>query len=177
MISLSRLAALSMLIGAAGAIAEEKGPFGGFKHDSKEPIEITSDALEVRQAEQLAIFTGDVVAGQGTLRLTADKLDVYYTEQDNQEGDTAPAPQGETEGDTADSGAETGAIERIVATGNVFLSNGAETAQGHTGTYDVKTGIVTMDGDGNSNVLLTQGANGIRGPRLEIDLNTGIGRV
>ncbi|MEM7179073.1 MAG: LptA/OstA family protein [Pseudomonadota bacterium] len=57
------------------------------------------------------------------------------------------------------------------------MSNGAETAQGHTGTYDVKTGIVTMDGDGNSNVLLTQGANGIRGPRLEIDLNTGIGRV
>ncbi|MBY8976962.1 lipopolysaccharide transport periplasmic protein LptA [Rhodobacteraceae bacterium NNCM2] len=166
--TLSRTAAILLTAGAGLAIAEEKGPFGGFKHDSKEPIEITSDTLEVRQAEELAIFTGDVIAGQGTLRLTADKLDVYYTEQEEGDAEAAaePAPEGE-------SAADTGAIERLVATGNVFLSNGTETAQGQTGTYDVKTGMVTMDG----NVVLTQGGNAISGQQLEIDLNTGVGKV
>ncbi|MEM9370180.1 MAG: lipopolysaccharide transport periplasmic protein LptA [Pseudomonadota bacterium] len=149
-------AASSLVLLSLGAFAEEKGPFGGFKHDNSEPIEITSDTLEVRQAEQLAIFTGEVVAGQGTLRLTADQLDVFYQEQGQE---------------TAD--ADTGAIERLIATGNVFLSNGTETAQGETGTYDVATGIVTMEGS----VILTQGGNAISGPKLEIDLKTGVGKV
>ncbi|MEL6197903.1 MAG: LptA/OstA family protein, partial [Pseudomonadota bacterium] len=48
------------------ATAQQEGPFGGFQHDSSEPIEITSDALEVQQQNNVAIFTGDVIAGQGT---------------------------------------------------------------------------------------------------------------
>lgn len=155
---------LALVLSSAGAQGEEKGPFGGFKHDNSEPIEITSDTLEVRQSEQLAIFSGDVIAGQGTLRLTSDKLDVFYSEQED-DGATA-----ETES-AAD--ADTGAIERLIATGNVFLSNGTETAQGKTGTYDVTTGIVTMEGS----VVLTQGGNAISGNNLEIDLNTGVGKV
>ena len=47
------------------ASAQTQAPFGGFKHDRTAPIEITSDALEVHQAENLAIFSGNVVAGQG----------------------------------------------------------------------------------------------------------------
>ncbi|MEM8790663.1 MAG: LptA/OstA family protein [Pseudomonadota bacterium] len=152
--------ALMLGIGASGAPAQEDGPFGGFKHDNKAPIEITSESLEVRQSEQLAIFSGNVVAGQGTMRLTADKLNVFYREQ------------GGSDDGTDDSG-DTGAIEKIDAVGNVFLCNGSETAQGATGTYDVKSGKVRMAG----NVVLTQGINAIAGPRLEIDLNTGIGRV
>ena len=50
-----------------------------FKHDRSAPIEITAEALEVRQADQLAVFTGDVIAGQGTLRLTADEMDVWHS--------------------------------------------------------------------------------------------------
>src|SRR3546814_19308014 len=69
---------LVILVGATTlpvAAQAPSGPFGGFKHDRSAPIEITSDALEVRQAEQLAICSGDVVAGQGTLRLTADRVE------------------------------------------------------------------------------------------------------
>ena len=69
-------AALICLALAAAPAGAQEGPFGGFKHDSKAPIEITSDSLEVRQAEQVAVFSGEVVAGQGTLRLTADKVTV-----------------------------------------------------------------------------------------------------
>lgn len=135
---------------SAAAFAQSSGPFGGFKHDRKAPIEITSDALEVRQAEQLAIFTGEVVAGQGTLRLTADRVEVLYDE--NNESDS-----------------ETGAIKNMMARGSVFLSNGAETAQGEWAEYDVSTGMVRMGGA----VILTQGANAIKGEKLVINLDSG----
>ena len=85
-IILGAIAAISL---SATAMAQSStGPFGGFKHDRTQPIEITANALEVRQAEQLAIFSGEVVAGQGTLRLTADQVEVTYDENNNSGGET-----------------------------------------------------------------------------------------
>lgn len=153
----------------APAIAQEQnGPFGGFSHDSSAPIEITSDTLEVQQAEHLAIFSGDVVAGQGTLRLTADRLEVIYAGQDQND-------QGSGKDSGADSGqaAGTGVIREMVAIGNVFISNGNETAQGERARYDLESGIITMTGD----VVLTQGQNVISGQELTINLDTGQGKV
>lgn len=144
----------AVLFGAAVLAQDSSGPFGGFKHDREAPIEITSENLEVRQAEQVALFKGDVVAGQGTLRLTAVEMDVHFTE--NNESDD-----------------ETGAIRRIEARGSVFLSNGTETAQGDWGEYKVEDGMVRMKG----NVILTQGGNAGSGEELEIDLNTGVAKM
>lgn len=152
----SFVAAFAIALAAAAlpvAAQDSEGPFGGFKHDNTSPIEITSDELEVRQADEIAIFTGNVVAGQDTLRLTANRLEVSYDEQ------------------AEDS--ETGAIRLLVAKGDVFLSNGTETAQGETARYDVEAGTITMTGD----VTLTQGKNVIVGDQLTIDLETGRGRV
>ena len=134
--------------------AQESGPFGGFKHDRTAPIEITANSLEVRQAENLAIFEGEVIAGQGTLRLTADKVEVSY-DAENQ------------------SDSETGAIKKMVARGNVFISNEAETAQGERAEYNVEEGKINMSGS----VVLTQGANVISGQTLTINLNAGQGRI
>ena len=134
--------------------AQEQGPFGGFKHDNTAPIEITSDALEVRQAENVAIFTGKVEAGQGTLRLTAERVRVYYDQEGSDD-------------------AETGAIERMEAEGDVFLSNGSETAEGEWAEYDVVSGMMRMGGS----VVLTQGRNAISGDALVIDMNAGTGRI
>ena len=142
---------LALAIGATVAGAEQKGPFGGFKHDSNAPIEIAADSLEVRQAENLAIFSGAVDAAQGTLRLTADKVTVNY---------------GGGEG-------ENGRIDRLRAEGKVFLSNGAETAAGQWADYDVAGGSVSMGGG----VTLTQGDNAISGQTLSIDLNAGRGQI
>ena len=151
-----RAAVLAGAIGAVaalGAAAQEKGPFGGFKHNRTAPIEIVSDSLEVRQAESIAIFEGTVEAAQDTLRLTADKVTVLY-DQENSESDT-------------------GAIRQMIAEGNVFLSNGAETAQSDYGEYDVANGMVRM----RDNVVLTQGENALKGQRLVIDMNTGVGKI
>jgi lipopolysaccharide export system protein LptA len=146
--------AIAGALAAPASSQDNKGPFGGFKHDRTAPVEVTADALEVRQAEERAIFTGNVVAGQGTLRLTAAEVIVEYDEQKQ-------------------SDSETGAITRLEAKGDVFLSNGAETAQGAWAEYNLETGQVRMRGD----VVLTQGGNAGKGESLAIDLNTGIARL
>lgn len=139
------------LLFASAAAAESKSPFGGFKHDETLPIEIAADALEVREADKIAVFSGAVDATQGTLRLTADTVEVAY---------------GDGEGGT-------GQIRRMEAVGNVFIVNGAETASGDRAEYNVAGGVIRMNGS----VTLTQGGNVVKGQSLTIDLNTGQGKI
>jgi len=127
-------------------------PFGGLKHDPTKQVEITADGLTLDQAAGTAIFAGGVKVGQGTLRMASDRLEVFYA-----------ARQGDA----------TGAVERMLASGNVTLSNGVEAAESRSATYDVVAGTILMEGD----VLLTQGANALSSERLTIDLNAGTGAL
>lgn len=146
--------ACALALAAAAAPAQQQNPFGSFKHESDQPIEIVADSLAVDQGSETATFQGQVEAAQGTLRLTADKVVVNY-------GGTG----GEAEG--------AGRIDKLRAEGAVFLSNGAETAQGQWADYDVAGGEVRMGGG----VVLTQGDNAISGETLYIDLNAGKGKI
>ena len=121
---------------------------------TEQPIEITADQLEVQQDKRLAIFRGNVLAIQGTMRLRAARLVVHYR----------PTKKGST--------AESG-ISSIEASGRVFFSTAEETAEGDSGVYDVDGGIVTLD----RNVVLTRGDNVIRGNRLVLNLETGRSKV
>jgi lipopolysaccharide export system protein LptA len=151
-----------------GAAAQEGGsPFGGFKHDRTQPIEITADSLEVREAEGRVIFAGDVVAGQGDLRLTTQELSVWYGGEEADEADAAQAA------DAGPLGGAGGEIDRLRADGEVFMTSGEEAARGAWAEYDVTAGIVTMGGG----VVLSQGPNAVSGERLRIDLNSGQGRI
>ena len=60
---------------ATPALAQE-GFLGqmGEPIDTSQPIEVAADALEVIQSEQMAVFTGNVDAIQGDMRLQADLL-------------------------------------------------------------------------------------------------------
>ena len=152
---------LAVLVAIWPALALAQGaqvPFGGLKHDSSEPVEITSDRLDVDQTAGSALFTGTVKVAQGTLRLAADKVEVFY----------AQASTG-----SSGSNASSGRINRLLANGNVTLSNGTEAAEGARADYDVASGMITMDGD----VLLTQGQNALSGQKLLIDLNKGTGQM
>jgi lipopolysaccharide export system protein LptA len=147
-----RAAALTvMLLLAPAAVAQEtRVPFGGLEHDASQPVEITSETLELDQAAGTAVFIGTVKVGQGTLRLAADRVEVYYE-------------KGE--------GSATGTVRRMHATGNVTLTNGAEAAEAEQADYEVASGIIEMQGD----VLLTQGENALSSRSLRIDLNSGTG--
>ena len=135
-----------LLWAAAPLLAHSSVPFGGLKHDSSQQVEISADSLRVDQASGSATFAGNVVAGQGTLRLAADSITVFYSGED---GD--------------------GAVSRLEAAGNVTLTNGTEAAESQKAVYDVATGMVSMSGE----VLLTQDGNALSGQDLAIDLNAG----
>ena len=122
------------------------------------PIDIEADELEVFDAEQRAVFRGNVRVLRGETTMTASELTVFYTAR--QEGQAA----------TEDAGAGGGQdIERIEAVGPVSVSTPEQTATGANGTYDVTTETVTLVGD----VVLTQGENVLRGPKLTVNLVTG----
>ena len=122
--------------------------------DVDQPIDISADSLEVRQKENIAIFQGNVNAAQGRIRLRADRISVHYRPRRS----------------TGVAGAIAGAISRLDASGNVFISSPSETAQGKSGVYDVDNELVSLRGD----VVLTRGENVLRGERLVINLATGV---
>lgn len=50
--------------------------------DKDQPIEIEADTGELDDAKNISIYRGDVVTVQGTIRMTGDKMTVFYTEDD-----------------------------------------------------------------------------------------------
>lgn len=140
---------LAMTIAAYGAHAAND------RFDNKEPIEVTSDALEVFQLENKAIFSGNVVAIQKDVRLKADKMIVYYTSADEKK------QQGTAE--------EKQTIKKIDVEGNVFMSTPEETASGTRGDYDVAGEEIHLF----ENVVLTRGANTLKGNQLTYNFATG----
>lgn len=132
------------------------------RFDSKQPVEITSDQLEVHQLENVAIFTGNVVAIQNDVRLKSDKMTVHYTS--SEEKAAAPKP-------AADNAASTQkqTIKKIDVEGNVFLATPEETASGARGDYDVVGEEIHL----YDNVVLTRGANTLKGNQLTYNFTTG----
>ncbi len=124
--------------------------FGTASHDSSQPVEVTSDNLDVDQTAGTAVFTGDVVVIQGDMRLSAPRVLVVYLEDKS-------------------------GIKRLEATGgNVILVNGPDVAEGARADYDVQTGLMDMQG----NVILVQeGGNTITGDKLHVDTKAGTARV
>lgn len=114
------------------------------------PIEISSDQLEVRQKDQVAVFTGNVLAVQGEMNLRSDKMTVYYRQNEE-----------ENEGKES--------VSRIDVDGNVFISNPSETASGTKGIYDVDKNELRLLGD----VTLTREQNVLKGNALIYDMTTG----
>lgn len=142
------LALLASLVFVAGAYASN------LKADSKQPIDITADSLEVLQDKQVAIFTGNVLAVQGKMRLSSNVMKVHYKN-----------------GDESKSGEQ--GISKIEVEGKVFLSTPEETARGKKGVYDVDKERLTLTED----VVLTRGENIVKGAALEYDLASGRSRI
>jgi len=133
--------ALTLL--ASSALAQNIA-FGGIASDPNAPIEITADALNLNQDAGTAVFDGNVVIGQGALRLSAANVQVFYKD-----------------------GAQ--AIDRMIATGGVTLVNGQDAAEAKTATYNLSDQRLVMEGD----VLVSQGANALMSERMVLNLETG----
>lgn len=135
----------------------------GTKVDTKLPVEISADNLEVLQKENKAIFKGNVIAVQGKMRMNADKMVVHYRQKAAGDAPAKPAASPSPAGDM-------GAVSQIEVIGHVLIVTPEESAEGDVGNYDVDKKFLTLTGD---NVILTREQNILRGKSIEYDMATG----
>ena len=153
--SFAVLSALVMLIlGSGGALAqtEAESRITGLRLNGNEPIEIESDKLEVREAENLAVFTGNVSVTQGPTILKSGTMTVYYAK----------------DGGSAATGSSN--IERLEVDGKVYVKSDRQFATGDRGVFDMKTEVLVLSGD---EVVLSEGNNVLRGCKLTVQMTTG----
>lgn len=122
--------------------------FGSSQQESDLPVEVTAENLNVNQNDGTAVFTGNVIVGQGEMRLSAPRVLVVYQEDRSR-------------------------VEKLQATGGVTLVSGEDAAEAERADYNLDSGLIEMQGD----VLLVQGENALTGDRMFVDTRAGTARV
>ena len=159
---------VASIIGAADAGAQQKnqGPpnaLQGFSQNRDLPVKINAAALEVRDKDKAATFSGDVRAVQGDTELRCKTLTVHYDEEQRSTGMKAaePGPAGQQQ------------IRRIEAKGGVVVTQKDQTTNGDSVVFDMRANSVTLIG----NVVLTRGQDILRGHKLVVDLTSGTSKI
>lgn len=138
---------------ALAQAASGPGVFGA----NNGPIDITADQLEVIDAENRAVWKGNVEAIQGTNRMRSPLLNVIFAKSNGGGSKTPGAP-----------GAGWGAIQRMEAEGPVYYVTPQQNARGDHATYEADSNTIVMTG----NVVLVQDKNVVQGDKLTIDTKT-----
>jgi len=138
----------------------------GFGTNSKEPIQIDADRLEVFSKEQRAVYSGNVIAVQGETTIKSATMIVFYDRQSNPAGQPAAQPAAaEGEGGTS--------LRRVEAKGGVTVISKDQIATGNEGVFDRASNKIVLTG----NVALSQGENVTKGEKLIYDTETGVAVV
>jgi len=163
-------AVLAAVLCGSDAIAQQKpqaqGPANalqGFSQNRDEPVKIRAGALEVREKDKMATFTGDVHVVQGDTEMRSKVLIVFYEEESGPRPVKAadPGPGGDKQ------------IRRIEAKGSVVVTQKDQTATGDTANFNMRENTVILSG----NVVVTRGADILRGQRLVVDLTSGVSKM
>ena len=140
---------------AAPAFAQSSASdiFSGFQSQSDDPVEVSSETLEVYEEgkQRITMFSGGVTVKRGPTTLRAATIKLY-------------SPLDST---TAD------AFTRIEAEGKIWVNSGDQTVTGSNAVVDMATKTITVSGG----VVLSQGTNVLTGTRLVVNLATGRARV
>ncbi len=144
--SISGFGALALLVVLMLLPLQAQGVDGGLKN-SKSPVDIEADVLEIDETKNTAVFTGNVIAKQDNSKLLATELVVFYAKK---------------EGGGTD-------VKSMDAKGGVVIFTRTQKITGSWARFDLVADTVTVGGD----VVVTQGRNVIRGRRLLVDQKTG----
>lgn len=128
---------------------------------SKEPMQITSNKMEVFKDKRTVIFSGNARVAQGTSELKSDTLILYY------QGDF------ENKGKKNIRSEKYGELEKIEAKGNVYLNHDQKVATGNEAVYLRDSDKITLTG----NATLREGKNVIKGERVVVFLKENRGMV
>jgi lipopolysaccharide export system protein LptA len=143
------------------AAAGPASPLGG---NSKSPVDVTADNLEVIQPQHVYIYTGNVEAIQDDARLRSPKIFIYTKEKPT---------NGAAKPTSAMAGPDMGSIDHMDAEGPVYYVTATQNARGDHGHWDADTDTITLDG----NVVLAQGKSVGKGDKLIIDRKTGVSNL
>jgi lipopolysaccharide export system protein LptA len=135
----------------------------GFSQNRDEPVKIRATTLEIREKDNMAIFTGDVYVLQGDTEMRCNMLVVSYEKETGTRTANAaePGPGGDRQ------------IHRIEAKGNVVVVQKDQNATGDAATFNMRENTVTLVG----NVIVTRGTNVLRSQRLVVDLTSGVSKM
>jgi lipopolysaccharide export system protein LptA len=126
-------------------------------------VKIRAASLEVREKDKQATFAGDVHVLQGDTEMRCKLLTVFYEEDTGTRNVKAaePGPGGDKQ------------IKRIEAKGSVVVVQKDQNAAGDAAIFNMRENTVTLTG----NVVVTRGADILRGQRLVVDLTTGVSKM
>jgi lipopolysaccharide export system protein LptA len=142
---------------------QRSDPFGNFGGNSKEPIRIDANKLEVFEKEQRAVYSGDVVAVRGTTITRATQMTIFYDNKKATPQPAAPAVRSTSTG--ANPAGQDGALKRIEFLGPVSVVNGTQTATANEMIYDALGKKVILKGS----AVVTDGPNVQRGELMTYD--------
>ena len=169
---LAALAAAALCSSGAGATAAEKPSAGKDSAaifpgtSSKEPISIDANKLVYYDKEHKAVYSGDVVVIQGDTKMTCSVMTVFLDHAPTQaapqaaNGQSGPAADSgvkhldatgpvtvisKTQVATGDNGSYDKAEDKVRLIGHVTLSDGQNVTKGDKLTYDLKSGLATID--------------------------------
>ncbi|QPC90878.1 LptA/OstA family protein [Mesorhizobium sp. INR15] len=169
--SSTRLAAATsvlLLLGLVPSLAQSgaTSQVSGLKLSGDKPIQIESDKLEVRQADSVAVFTGNVTVVQGPTMLKAGKMMVYYVKD----------PNAAAKGTEAAGAAMTGSanIDHLEISDKVYIKSDAQVATGDSGSFDMKSQVLVLSG---KKVVLSQNDNVLVGCKLTVQMKSGLAQV
>lgn len=129
---------------------------------SGEPVEITSDRMEAFNKEKMVVFSGNATVTKGNAVLKADKVLLYYKDNDDK-----------TEKKITARTAKTGDLEKIEAKGNVSLTQDQRVATGDEAIYFRDSNKIILTG----NAVLNEGKSSIKGDKVTVFLNENKGVV
>jgi lipopolysaccharide transport protein LptA len=128
---------------------------------SDEPIDVTSELLDVNDITKVALFKKDVRAKQGEAGLTAAELEVRYTGKAEAPGPTGAPPEPKT---TA--APDTARLTKLLARGGVVLTKADSRAESAEAVFDATTETGVLLG----NLVMTSGTDRkVTGDRADLD--------
>ena len=140
----------------------QDGVMGTFKLDPTAPMDVEADTLDVYDGEKRAVFHGNVKSKQGDFVVRTVELVAFYA------GQTGLLP---TTGEEANRAASQ--LTRVECKQKVLIvSKDGQSATGDWAIFDTKANTVRLGDD----VTVSRGKDVAQGPRLKIDLTTGMYR-
>lgn len=126
---------------------------------AEQPIQIAADKMTAVEKSQSVIFSGNVDAKQGNVRIRSDEMTIFYVEQQK--------------GSKKKSGKSAQQVKKIICEGNVEVTSEEWLGTSDTMHYFSRKNLVQLIG----NAKAYKGQNMVQGERIDYHLDTGKSEV